>query len=187
MDPDSKETINLPHLAATCDAVIMAKGKYLSDIAGWGGDLLTALKDAKRLVAAGRYETIYKAAYAVIGGIGESHFSYSDLLSDVDAYNIGMKIVNKGHAQRFSNVVRDYYSNDDWKSRYSDFYQNRFDSSPDKLYDVANYILNDVDPVIVPVRYMFFLAFDIPVYLPEEGRAVAEAWRDKFLVLAGRE
>lgn len=52
LDPDSKETIDLPHLAATCDAVIMAKGKYLSDIAGWGGNLLTALKDAKRLVAA---------------------------------------------------------------------------------------------------------------------------------------
>lgn len=187
IDPDSKEPIDLPHLAATCDAVIMADGKGISDIAGWGGDLLTTIKDAKRLVEAGRYDTIYEAAYATIGGIGESHFSYSDLLSDVDAYNIGMKIVNKGHAQGFSNVVRDYYSNDGWKSRYSDFYQNRFDSSPDKLYDVANYILNDVDPVIAPVRYMFFLQFDLPVYMPEEGRAVAEAWRDKFLVLLDRE
>ncbi|MEK5071720.1 glycoside hydrolase domain-containing protein [Sporosarcina sp. FSL K6-1508] len=186
LDPDSKEQIDLPHLAATCDTVIMQKGKVLSDIAGWGGDLLTTLKDAKRLVEAGRYDTIYKAAYATIGGIGESHFSYSDLLSDLDGYNIGMQIVNKGHAQGFSKVVRDYYSNG-WKSRYSDFYQNRFASSPDRLYDDANYILNDVDPLIVPIRYMFVLAFDIPFYLPEEGRAVAEAWRDKFLVLVGRE
>lgn len=173
-------------MAATCDAVIFAQGTFLSDFAGWGGDLFTALRDSKSLVKDGRYDTLYKAAYATIGGIGESSFSYSDLLSDVDAYNIGMEIAINDHSKGLSEVARDYYSNG-WKSRYSTFYQKRFGSSPDTLYDIANHLLNGADPAFTSIRLAFCLAFNVPPYTPEEGRTVAEAWRDKFLVLLGRE
>ncbi|MBO0587613.1 MULTISPECIES: glycoside hydrolase domain-containing protein [unclassified Sporosarcina] len=187
IDPESKSyIIDLAHLAATCDSVILDEGTFISDYAGWGGDLLTALRDSISLVESGRYDTIYEAAYATIGGIGESSFSYSDLLSDIDGYNIGMDIVKNNNSKGLSEVVRNYYSNG-WKNRYSKFYQEKFDSSPDILYGKADGLINGDNPTYLSIRQAFRIKFNIPYYTPEIGQIVCEAWRDKFLVLLGRE
>lgn len=188
IDPESMEYIDLPHMTATCDSVIFDDGTLLSDYGGWGGDLLTAVGDSIRLVESGKYATIYDAAYATIGsgGGGESTFSYSDFLADIDAYNIGITISANNHSKGLAEVTRDYYLNG-YKNRYSTFYQKRFGSSPDTLYKIADAIINGDDPVYFSIRQAFRAAFNIPSYSEKTGQAVCEAWRDKFLLLLERE
>ena len=181
--PDSNVFTDLVHGVATADSVILWDGAPVSDFAGWGGDLLTCVQDSVNAVARGEYDNIYDAAYYYIGRSGGSSFSYVDLMTDADWYNIGIEIANTPYDQSVPlyDVVKNYYDNEA-QSRLSIFYSKRFDSSEELLYNEAEFILNSNVAGILAIREAFKFAFKIDPYSDEVGRDVARAWKNKFLV-----
>ncbi|PAD65816.1 hypothetical protein CHH79_02230 [Bacillus siamensis] len=177
IDPVSKTIIGTQHLMATYNAIIYSGGysQTLRDFAGWTGDLLTTIKDMKE--HASDFKSPYDAATKIIGNM--YHFGLDDLFGDVDAINLAHKTSVGANAKPLNIVIRDYYSNNECINRFTQFVNNRFDSSLDKIFSEAEYYLNTtIDPVVVPVRKVFKYAFEVEDYSEEIGKIVAQAFRD---------
>lgn len=154
VDPISKTVIGTQHLMATYNAIIYSGGysQTLRDFAGWTGDLLTTIQDMK--LHAQEFNSPYDAAMKIIGNMYQ--FSLDDLFSDVDAINLANKTSVGANAQPLNIAIRDYYSNNDCMNRFTQFVNNRFDGSLDKIFSEAEYYLNtNLDPVVVPIRLAF--------------------------------
>ncbi|MCM3352813.1 MULTISPECIES: glycoside hydrolase domain-containing protein [Bacillus] len=177
VDPKSKTVIGTQHLMATYNAIIYSGGysQTLRDFAGWTGDLLTTIQDMK--LHAQEFNSPYDAATKIIGNMYQ--FSLDDLFSDVDAINLANKTSVGANAQPLNIVIRDYYNNNEFMNRFTQFVNNRFDGSLDKIFSEAEYYLNtNLDPVVVPIRLAFKRAFDVEDYSEEIGKITAQAFRD---------
>lgn len=190
--------IDLQHMAATCDSVVTMKQlgtPYLSDFAGWMGDLLTTITDAKNAVEKakkdGKTLSLYDAAFNAIGTPGTS-FSYTDLVADVDAYNIGRIIINSGYKTYVKDAILNYYKNDSGK-RFNMFLKEKFKGSFEQAAKEVEYILTvtpgfdlDADTIIL-ARTKFLSSFGVKPYTPEEAKEIARAWSKKLAVFYGNE
>ncbi|PEM41877.1 glycoside hydrolase domain-containing protein [Bacillus toyonensis] len=194
--------VDLQHMAATCDSVVTMKQlgtPYLSDFAGWMGDLLTTITDAKNAVEKakkdGKTLSFYDAAFNAIGAPGTS-FSYTDLVADVDAYNIGRIIINSSYKTYVKDAILNYYKNDSGK-RFNMFFKERFGGSFEQAAKEVEYFLTvkPLEPIIPDsdnyivwlARTQFLSAFGVKPYTPEEAKEIARAWSTKLAIFQGNE
>ncbi|WP_054860773.1 hypothetical protein [Gracilibacillus sp. JCM 18860] len=136
-------------------------------------------------VEASNYDTVYDAAYDLIGhrNPSVSTFNLKDLIVDIDAVNIGgVQLLN--NTEPLNQLIRNYYGYlGDYNWRFTKFLQSRFfmnneEQSYDYLQDQATAILNSNDLLVAQARALFKDAFDVAYYTEEEGEEVARAFRD---------
>ncbi|MFD5261190.1 glycoside hydrolase domain-containing protein [Bacillus wiedmannii] len=181
IDPTTGVELDLQHMAATCDSVITLHDAAISNYAGWAGDLMTSVRDSINMVKEDKTLNgdIYTAAFKAIGGAGTS-FSYPDLISDVDAYNIARKILSSNHKISVKDAILNYFDNDKDK-RFTMFYNNKFGGSADKAYKDATLYLNATEELLIPVKLAFLHKFGMSNFSKEIGEDVSRAWKDKLL------
>lgn len=195
-DPSTKLSIDTPHMVATISALLYTYfpiGKATQqDLAGWGGDLLTLVKDVMKNRNSSRYsgnlhERTYQCAIDYIGTTTlEGEFDFADLTADADAINIS-KVLIENESKPILNAVQDYYEGNDVFSRYTRFLNNRFSGSESTLRNTAIEILNGNDVFLTPAREAFKDAFSVPDYSLEEGEIIGNAFADKILTLVQNE
>ena len=96
------------HLGAALDAMQSSAPagfvtNYKSELASWGGDLQTVGQDAWKIYEINRGITVQNLQKELIkGGLfgygNDSHFSYNDLIQDVDARNISYYYLDEGYS-----------------------------------------------------------------------------------------
>lgn len=129
---DANDGIDLPHMFASMDGIYNETGrnvlldspiinlplKFTSDLVSWAGDLQTAARNLRNqpfYLLPSSFNSI------MTGGYG---FPKSDLLADVDAFNIAAGYLNPDilvNAHAISNAMDDYYGSLTSQSRYSMF------------------------------------------------------------------
>lgn len=149
-DPATGTTITTPHLMASLNAVLYNTVDFgnwvdsldgvtnadatVNDFAGWGGDLVTAAANVQYDINHGYTDYTERAKYYIGNQAKDGSFAFEDMLSDVDAYNIGIQIRQSGAA--ISTALRSYYSaSGGCYSRFSDFYMHFTDLYDDNAYN----------------------------------------------------
>jgi hypothetical protein len=118
-DPVTGNKIDFLHMAATIDG-ILTKSPVPDDLAGWAGDLQTAILDLQSNTKdSNNLKVLQKEAKKVIGG--NSSFSTPDILADVDAVNIA-NMLKENPKLLLSDAIEKYYSKSgDVNRRFSEF------------------------------------------------------------------
>jgi peptidoglycan hydrolase-like protein with peptidoglycan-binding domain len=158
-DPWTGASITVDHLAYTIMAVVLrgqpaAPNPNRGDIGGWGGDLITALRDY--LGDNRGYTNARDYAAAMVGtSIYGRTFNQDDLLADVDGYNIAMAMRDDPDLKVSVAFARAYTGNMGpafTRNRIADFHDARF-GSPSALaergYELFRYT---GDPVMSGIR-----------------------------------
>lgn len=133
-DPWTGQAITVDHMAYTMQAVVgqgmpTAPEPNRSDIAGWGGDLITTLKDY--LSDNRGFSTPREYAAAMVGtSIRGGSFGLDDLLADVDGLNLAMAMRSDVSLSALTAVATAYQSGGSGptrtRNRFADFYGSRF-------------------------------------------------------------
>lgn len=182
IDPKYGVDVGIPHLAATLNAILHQNNsnQVFSDFAGWAGDLVTVANPAANH---DDYTTAYDAARYFIGHRDESisFFSLTDLIGDVDAFNLGNMLVSM--TQPLDDLIRSYYEDERYKVRYSLFFENRFSNDSNLLQSQGSYVLNSNDPIIFGMRE----ALGGGGYTDEQGEEIARAFKDIIVEKANAE
>ena len=132
-DPNDMGSVDFVHLCATLNGLIYDSTSFKSFVAGeanvdnlcgWAGDLQTLCIDVLNYTNdSENYNTVYNATLTLLGtqSSNESSFSMSDLLADVDAYNIYNDMNSS-----CSNFVTafEYYYVSNYTTRFTDFTNN---------------------------------------------------------------
>lgn len=106
----------------------------LNNFAGWAENLVTAAANVQYDINHGYTDYTERAKYYIGNQAEDGSFAFEDMLSDVDAYNIGIQIRQSGAV--ISTVHRSYYSaSGGCYSRFSDFYMHFTDLYDDKAYN----------------------------------------------------
>lgn len=129
-DPSQMGEIDAPHLCATLNGLLYDSTGFKSAVAGeanvdnlcgWAGDLQTLCIDVLDYTNnSNEFDTIYDATLFLLGHQNSSvtSFSMSDLLADVDAYNIYNLLCS--NETNLSSVFNYYYSTG-YNTRFTDF------------------------------------------------------------------
>lgn len=177
--------LEIPHFAATYNAISYLAIQASHDAAGWGGDIVTLIGDAMKATPS-KYPTTYDAAKAIIG-TSQGTFGFTDVLADVDGYNIAKKL--EGGKMTFYDAMMEYYLLGENKTRFTKFIKNRFGSN-DLIYDVASNFVNVAwlqDPITKAAIEGLKYKFKVPDYTLEEGNAVAKAFAEYLIARASKE
>lgn len=152
--------IAVDHLAAAITAQVKHNMDHniftvnLADGGGWAGDLMTTLADFAKSGKPDSEAYVYFRNY--IGNLDESKstFSLYDLIADVDAFNMGMKLIETNNDKSLAELFRETYSTSgDWKERYSRFYSKRFGGKMEQLRGAAANVFGaPVDPAYLGFR-----------------------------------
>ncbi|GAB1823972.1 glycoside hydrolase domain-containing protein [Herbidospora sp. RD11066] len=170
-DPFYGVALKVSHLGATCNAVYVDPpplpliGENHSDVAGWGGDLMTFYGEWRRDIASYASGYAYCAEkLAQLGGTGT--FKLRDLIEDADAFNLAMRV--RG-GESIADAVESYYQGGGYLTRFGRFYQGRFGGDPDTVRDLASRILtSSTFPLITLGRaYLIETTGGVPTLLPE--------------------
>jgi len=107
VDPKTNKEIDFVHLAAVINVLLNSKseGKVNGDLASWGGDLCQLAIELKQTGLSG--DDLQKKAYELFNGKNSS-FSSSDLLADIDAYNI-LNLQSSLNSNSLSETIKQYY------------------------------------------------------------------------------
>ncbi|UAK15805.1 glycoside hydrolase domain-containing protein [Sporolactobacillus terrae] len=190
-DPVSKsDIIDSPHLLATLSALLYNTLPIVedstTDFAGWGGDLFTATANIFENREKDKYtgnlnERTYQAARDYIGSkILKSNLSYSDLLADIDAINIAY-ILKMDRTKPILTAVNEYNESEVF-TRFSHFYQNRFNGNESALRNNAEKIMiGDNDYWAIRQALRGSMGMNVPYYSDEEGQIIAGAFVDIVL------
>ena len=131
-DPWTGQVITVDHMAYTMQSVVLyglptAPDPNRSDIGGWGGDLVSILKDY--LADPQEFLTPRDYAAAMIGtSTRTSSFDLNDLLADVDALNLGLAMRSDASLSVLMAVSQAYESAGPTRTRnrFTEFYASRF-------------------------------------------------------------
>lgn len=157
-DPLYGEKIQIDHLAATANGFLL-KGAGTSetgnrgDFTGWGGDLTTFYGDWMNNEAS--FASGYAFCAARLAKRGQtSSFGFEDMIGDVDGY----LLANACRAGvPFNTAFRSHFTGSGHKTRFRDFYANRFGSSSDNVQKAAYDMLTaDTDSILSFVRAGFY-------------------------------
>ncbi|WP_062428268.1 glycoside hydrolase domain-containing protein [Herbidospora daliensis] len=149
-DPFHGIGLKVSHLAATCNAVHVAPpplpvvGENASDVAGWGGDLMTFYGEWRRDSASHASGYAY-CADRLAKLDGEGTFKLRDLVEDADAYNLAVRVRS---GETIAQAADSYYLHGGHVTRFGQFYANRFRGEPQTVATLARRVLtNEVDLV----------------------------------------
>ncbi|WP_217370957.1 glycoside hydrolase domain-containing protein [Nonomuraea antri] len=167
-DPFYGIDLDVAHFGASCNGVYVAPppsgiGVSRSDVAGWGGDLLTFYGEWRR--DSESYSSGYTYCQEKLARLdGPGTFKLRDLIEDADSYNITMRV---RQGVNVADAVAAYYQGNGYKSRFKQFYEGRFNNSSN-LYAVADHLLaRDVDTTIAVGRvFLIESTGGIPTILP---------------------
>ena len=153
-DDDNSFLTNFKKFIAGPVANQFSSEKYLDALSGWGGDLQQIMVDAKRFCYInGEPNNIELYKNYIMDNLGkdnsESRFSFSDLVTDVDAVIISDRIKNDSYT--VSEAVREYYS---------EIYSNtdRFKLYLNKYHDYL--FVNTVTSTYYPIQFVNIDMFD---------------------------
>lgn len=192
IDPVDKVSLDVRHLMATLSSILYSNfanlDTLINDFSGWGGDLITVMNEVvseRENYTGTLVEKTYKAAYDYIGHPSEGHFDYDDLLADVDALNISIKM-KENPLSFIHNIFPEYYKFES-RNRFRTFFDLRFNGDEEKLYEDAVEMMTGNGPVISTLRESLQLEGEVaPEYTDEEGIMVAKAFTDKFMYLLSK-
>lgn len=194
-DPKSRQVIGIEHLMATLSAELHAPnvpiiGNHIKDFAGWFGDILQFIEDVFRERQDTSSDSTYEAALELIGAkFKTSKFSYDDYMGDVDAVNLANNLYSDPTLSIYDAFVR-YYEGGEVMSRFSDFYETKFNSKNDDAQSSTEVYLNSTSIIHTDIAYarkLFKENFSVPDYTEEEGITIAKAWADKISFDAANE
>ncbi|GIN91599.1 hypothetical protein J22TS1_26500 [Siminovitchia terrae] len=187
IDPKSRHFVDTEHLMATLSSILYTPdipfvGVHVKGLAGWAGDLFTSMIEVYEIRENESYDATYAAGLKVIGARDiDSHFSYDDYLSDIDALNIGKQLDGDITLSIYDAFV-DHFRGNGVMTRIADFFETKFKSSKANAEDDAVVYLNSVANVDIAFARAMLRSPELPVphYTDEEGRALAKAWADKL-------
>lgn len=177
-DLDTKTLMDVQHAAATLNTILNrnAVNHVFSDIGGWGGDLLTVTGNSLQQKEDGLYNSVYDAAFNLIGSNLDngSSFGLADLLADVDMVNIAALIIN-GTVKEVPKAIRGYYSSETLsKDRFLSFVNNRFNGNVNNIYSVAyEFLTTGVAPMDIVQLYLVSHPYN-----DDDAKQVAQAFQD---------
>lgn len=108
------------HFAATLNAIIFDgafSGRNTDELAGWAGDLQSMIRNLHDGAYPGYRTTPLNESYALYSqvgkkviGVSNSMFSRSDMLADIDAFNISKMLESNYTDLSLSSVLESYYN-----------------------------------------------------------------------------
>ena len=183
-DIKTNKVMDITHFGATLNSILFSMVQHVQDCAGWAGDLVTLVKNAKKdSDKTMAYEVVYKNAKKYFAAY-DGYFSFVDLLADVDAVNIGM-IVGRGfNAKPIDSAIKEYFTVGVNK-RFTKFIENRFNGNKLEVLNAAIEMLNS--PKCAATRTALQVMFKVKPFGELDGKAVANAFTDKLLEKANNE
>lgn len=181
VDPNGMGEIDIAHLCATLNGLLfdstgfksaVAGEENIDNLCGWAGDLQTLCIDVlNHTNNSNDYDTIYEATILLLGNHDNSasSFSMSDLLADVDAYNLYSNLCSNGSSSNFISIFDDYYQSL-CMTRFTDFSGSR---TRQEMYDCVRLYTTNT----------FFLWVDWPLLngysiTSSQSDAIAQAFTD---------
>jgi len=161
-DPDTHFATDIAHLGASINAVVKhglpsdLTEVNLADFGSWAGDLITAATD---FINSGLPDSeAFNYSLDHIAGRGaEGLFKIGDFYADIDSIVLGDAIRTNGD-WRLSELIKGYYRTATASQRrFDDFYEVRFNSSPETLYaaSISTFFQNG-DIVFWTLRNLLF-------------------------------
>lgn len=150
-DPSYGVTINLDHLGATANAVLLKGPGAINtgsrgDFGGWGGDLATFYGEWRANSAS--FPSGYDFCTARLAKVGvQSSFPLNDLIEDVDGHLLAMAARNGG---QFHQLLRTHLTGTGHVNRFKRFYGERHNNSTANIVTAARDMLgvHVEDPVL---------------------------------------
>jgi peptidoglycan hydrolase-like protein with peptidoglycan-binding domain len=184
IDPFTRYTVGIEHLMATLSAELysLISSATITDFAGWAGDLITVYKTVLDHKDESKYGgDVFKCALDYIGNqSNEGYFSFDDLLGDVDAVNIS-QILKNDQGKSIYPAFLEYYYEVDLSKRFTNFFQNKFNSSIDELYDKATYYVCGNDPLVTGMREKLLDSYGISDIPQEDGEKLVDAFANVLI------
>lgn len=168
-DPMYGFSYKVEHFAASCTGVYRegnpsGTSVNRADIAGWGGDWITFYADWRR------EHDDYASGHAfcqdkLMSAAEHSTFELSDLMEDVDAYNVAMRL---RAGEKINDVVRSLFGDGGYQARLQPFFRSRFGDEVTALAAARNILLSR-DDELVNLGRAFLVVFVSrqPVMLPD--------------------
>ncbi|WP_405992050.1 glycoside hydrolase domain-containing protein [Streptomyces sp. NBC_00986] len=154
VDPFSGFPLDVQHLMASVNGhylkpVLSNAIPNAGDVSGWAGDLYTFYGEWRR--DSDSYSSGYTYCQDRLGKIDvASTFGYSDMVVDADAYLIAERVRN---GESITAVVQDHYLGNGGKSRFTDYFDRRFNGTRGNATAIAmTSLLLEADPVVVGGR-----------------------------------
>jgi peptidoglycan hydrolase-like protein with peptidoglycan-binding domain len=193
-DSDLNGPVDLPHLMVAAEAVLANGATYpgmdsldnsfLSDMAGWAGDLVSMVSTYLNSAAIFNGETSLASAYDfMLAGIGttynsETKFGPTDIIEDVDGASMAM-LWEQGKASSLSLEMEGLYTGTQWTNRYTRFFQLRFGGSWDTATRAVKDVFNsDVVTLVGAARTRVYYAEQVnqDLITDEVKEGFAQAW-----------
>lgn len=154
--------------------------QFPDDLSGWAGDLQTAVIDLQRNTNdSNDLKILQKEAKKIIGG--NSSFSTSDLLADIDAVNIANMI--RGNSKlHLSDAIEKYYSKSgEVNRRFSEFIESF--GGKKEFKEAVNNVNLKTGPIVMDSGK--FEKYGIPT--DNQVKAIREAFINHVLDQAAKE
>lgn len=178
-DPVTGNKIDFLHMAATLDG-ILSVSPIPDDLSGWAGDLQTAVIDFQRNTNdSNDLKILQKEAKKIIGG--NSSFSTSDLLADIDAVNIA-NMIRENSKLHLSDAIEKYYSKSgEVNRRFSEFIESF--GGKKEFKEAVNSVNLKTGPIVMDSGK--FEKYGIPT--DNQVKAIREAFINHVLNQASKE
>ncbi|MFD5829340.1 glycoside hydrolase domain-containing protein [Lentzea sp. NPDC060358] len=171
LDPATRLSINLDHLAATAHAVYLkgtgpGSATTRGDFGGWGGDLCTLYGEWRN--AESSYASGYQFVQAKFAKLNvESTFALTDYVQDCDGHLIGTAARGGG---RIDDLIVAYMTGTGPATRFKQFYQSRYGGTAQKVFDTAKSMLEGLhgDTVLWGLQVLTIQNQSLGAVLPTE-------------------
>lgn len=183
-DITTNTIMDITHFGATLNSILFSIVQHVQDCAGWAGDLVTLVKDAKNNSSEDMaYEVVYSNAKKSFAS-NKGNFSLPDLLADADAVNIGRMISTGFNANPIDSAIKEYFTVGVNK-RFTKFIENRFNGNRLEVLNEALKILTA--PEYTATRKALMVMFEVKPFGELDGKAVSDAFTDTLLDKATNE
>lgn len=164
VDPRTRSEVTFEHIAIAMQTIFyqrlntpqLPQNLTLGDFGGWGGDLISVVFD---YYEKGAGYSALEFGEAWIGGRSvDSRLSEANLIEDADAWHFAQAVWDQPYTG-IEQVVRDTYDlNGDWSTRFTRWFESRFDGDWDLVLSLAVDALTSVGSVFGATREAFYLA-----------------------------
>jgi peptidoglycan hydrolase-like protein with peptidoglycan-binding domain len=198
VDPQYRTSADINHLAGGANGVMFSGTALnvdqctLSDLTGWGGDLLQLLRafqlHKSEYVDATTFAQTYINSPSLT--LSDTDFGQTDMLQDASAFNIGNTVRITPSVNVAGLIYSTYRIGGTYQTRYTDFYQGRFGSNPAALLAAAKDVYTSQNALIAPARSKllgFYGADAIQNFASADLNAIATVFSNTILALVSGE